>query len=376
MATMSYPAVVVDRANRREARSLFARRRRGWVGVDFGSAAVKMVQLERVGTQWCLAHVRILPRPDLDSLPSHAPLSAPWWSTLDRNEPMRRGFVGRSAACILSASQLDLRAMNLPDGSDTERRAMIHHELLGIFADATPRSFDFWETSVAGPGSEPVLDNVNVLSLPEELASVVVKTLACWGLRCERIDGLPLALARALALFPGLSDNTPLAAVDWGYHSATFCLLVGPRPVFTRNLRDCGFARFHRAVSEALGLPASDVQELLRLYGLKDPSASPTAFSDVQEVIADVTSAAVRDMISELNRTLAYPELHRSGLVPRAIWLFGAGATVRNMAECLASALRIPVETWRLPESAARAGPWPAALLGPAVALSALAWNG
>lgn len=372
---MPHQPIAADRAGGGGKGSLFRRGRSGWIGVDFGSAAVKMAQWERVGTHWRLAYARILPRPDLDSLPAPTQLSTAWWSDLGRNGPLRRGFVGRSAACTVSASQLDLRAMNLPEGSDDERRAMIHHELLGIFGDHPPRSFDFWETSVAGPDGESALDNVNVLSLPEEQASLVVKTLGRWGLRCEQIDGLPLALARALALFPGLAENTPLAAVDWGYHSATFCLVVGPRPVFTRNLRDCGFAKFHQAVREALDLPADDVQELLRLYGLKGSSALDEPLGDVQEVIADVTSAALREMISELNRTLAYPELHRSGLVPQAIWLFGAGATVRNMAECLAAALRIPVEPWRLPEGAAPAGPCPAALLGPAVALSALAWN-
>ena len=74
-----------------------------------------------------------------------------------------------------------------------------------------------------------------------------------------------------------------------------------------------------------------------------------------------------------MNKTLTYPELHRSGLVPVKIWLLGGGATVRNVAALLSARINLPVETWHLPSAeGGTACAVPAAMLGPAMALSAL----
>ena len=151
------------------------------------------------------------------------------------------------------------------------------------------------------------------------------------------------------------------------------------------------------AVSEALGLSIDDAEQLLTTHGVCDPAERKDPLRDVQEVITDVTSGLLSEIVSQLNKTLSYPELHRSGLVPVKIWLLGGGATVRNLAALLSAKIHRSVETWHLPGEGekGRRGerergqvqtltpspfllfsplPPPAAMLGPAIALSALAF--
>jgi actin-like ATPase involved in cell morphogenesis len=109
---------------------------------------------------------------------------------------------------------------------------------------------------------------------------------------------------------------------------------------------------------------------------VSEPAGSDDPLREVQDVLTDIVAAPLAEIVAELNKTLAYPELHRSRLVPQMLWLFGGGATVRNIAEHLSSKTGLPARVWGL---AARgdaqlvtAAP---ALFGPAAALSALAWE-
>ena len=352
---------------------------RGWIGIDLGTSAVKLAQVRRVGARWRLVHARIVRRAPGNGRANLPEEILAWWEDTCQDRQNRAGFVGRRAACVLPASVTDLRAVHLPDGSEPERRAMIAGELESIFsAGAARRTFDFWECRPPAGEEESKLENVNVLSVAEDEAALVAEALGRAGLRCLAIDGLPLALAGAVGMVQPAEAQAPVAAVDWGHASATFSVICAGRPVFTRHFRDCGFGALVSATSEGLGLPADDAEPLLGMHGLPDPASRggdhPDAIREIQEVLADVTSQALGSMVSQLNKSLAYPELHRSRLVPRKIWLFGGGATVRNMAAVLSARVGLPFEAWRLPgaEGPGSLGAVPDALLGPAVALSAL----
>lgn len=352
---------------------------RGWIGIDLGTSAVKLAQVGRVGPRWRLVHARVVRRDPGNGRAGLPEEILGWWEDTCRNRQNRAGFAGRRAACVLPASATDLRPVQLPDGSEPERRAMIAGELESVFsAAASRRTFDFWECQAPAGEEESKLENVNVLSVAEDEAVLVAEALGRAGLRCLAIDGLPLALARAVGMVQPAEPHAPVAAVDWGHTSATFSVISANRPVFTRHLRDCGFGALVSATSEGLGLPAEDAEPLLGMHGLPDPARPggdrADAVREIQEVLADVTSQALGSMVLQLNKTLAYPELHRCRLVPRKIWLFGGGATVRNMAAVLSARVGLPFEAWRLPGSD---GPGslaavPDALLGPALALSAL----
>lgn len=357
---------------------MFLARSKGWIGIDLGTSTVKLAQVEQIAGQFRLARARVVRRTPAGEGNGSAGTAAEWWADVFRRESLRDGFAGRRAACVLSASETDFRAMNLPEGSDAERRAMIANELETVFAgNAGRRAFDFWDTRRQAAAGESALENVNALSVAEDDVVSVVASLSRSGLFCEVLDGLPLALARAIRIVSAPPPGVPVAALDWGRTSATFCIVCDDVPVFTRNLRDCGYSALPGSVAESLGLPVEDAEQLLATHGLCDPANPDDPLRDVQEVLTDVTAEPLGKVVSRLGKTLAYPELHRSRLLPERVWLFGGGATVRNLPAIVSARIGLPVEAWSLPwgDSPAVTGTLPPIeILGTAAALSALAW--
>lgn len=336
----------------------------GWIGIDLGNRAVKLAQVERVGSQLRLVHSRLLARDADDE--THRPAIA-WWEEVLRSDGCFDGFRGTQAACVLPASMTELRAMNLPEGSEPERRAMVGNELAA--SGLASRVFGFWDSHPPAAQGPTSLENVNVVSLLEEEASCVATMLEDAGVVCNVIDGLPLTLARAVQLASLAAPAKPVAAVDWGYTSATFCLLCDRRPIFTRRLRDCGFGLMAAAVRDALAVSHADAEQLLARYGFCGAQTHDGPLRDVQEVLAEIVFEPLAAMVAELDKTLSYPELHRAQVVPQQIWLFGGGATVRNVGPLLSARLGRDVLSWRMPAAEAAA---PIELLGPAIALSLL----
>ncbi len=355
-------------------------RQKGWIGVDLGTCAVKIAQVEKVGSRYRLAAALVISRPEPETggvapdLPAAAASPSPLaWAQRTREE-LRRDFTGRRAACMLSLDRGELRPMNLPPGSPPERRAMIAAELSETYeAGLEGRVFDYWDARSAEGAAGSSLENVHVLSLAEADAAEAAAVLGRLGLRCEVIDGLPPALARAVAMAQPEAAE-PVAAVDWGAHTATLCLVHQGTAVYTRQLRDCGFVALPSAVQRALGLSTHDARQLLCTYGVVDPSAGGDRWAELRHVLSDIVAEPVAALVAEIQRTLAYPELHRAGLLPGRVWLFGGGATVRNIAPYLRAKIGLPVEPWRLEGPGDRMGAEPV-LMGPAAALSALAWE-
>ena len=356
---------------------MFSNRRKGWIGIDLGARAIKMAQVQRVGSHLRLAAARVIPRPAISGDAGSLSSAGDWWAEVCKSAS-RSGFAGRQAACVVPMGMTDLQSLPLPDGTLAERRTMIAGELESMFAGgAEGRSFDFWDTSMAEDAGQANRENVAVMSLGNEDAAAATSALSHAGLRCHVIDGLPLTLARAVRMVTSAMPAEPVAALDWGYSSVTFCIVQAGRPVFTRQLRDCKFSDLPNCISRTLKLSEEDAQQLLATHGVIDPAGRDDTLRSVQEVVADVVGEPIAGILAEVAKTLSYLKLHRSNLTPERLWLFGGGATVKNIAPYLAAKAGLETAVWRLPgDSAGRRadGGAPLELLGNAVALSALAW--
>jgi Tfp pilus assembly PilM family ATPase len=349
--------------------------RKGWIGIELGTRALKVAQVERAKGKARIAASAVLyrndPAPEGESL---------GWSEHDLAAALALdpNFTGCKTACVLPMHRTPLHAFTIPAGDRAERRAMLVHEIAatasGNEADA---EFDFWEVEGAASSAAAGGGNVCTMSVSRAAVSEITHHLSKAGLVCEVLDGLPFALARAVSLAYGEQHSAPVAAVDWGDASSTFCLIANERLIFTRHLRNCGLGLLVDAVRQALNVSEEDVRHILNRYGLPDPQQPNGDDAQLQTIVAEAGAEQLNEIAEELRKTMAYLRMQFAALFPQQICLMGAGAGVRNVAGFLSRETGINVELWRLP--VAVAAPRPvlesgAEPLGIAVALSALAW--
>lgn len=353
---------------------MMALRQTGWIGVDVGTHAVKLAQVRRRrGGGLQLAEALVIRRQDpwpgddqSPPLPSSAEIGA--------GLSLGRAFRGRQAAAVLSMACCDARGCHLPEAPPAEQRALVAQELETVYPDAwQTREFDFWPLGLPAEGQ--AAENAIAFSMPRAWSQQVAEDLGSARLVGEVLDALPLALARAIEIGAPGESRVPVAAVDWGCQRATLCIVLAGRPRFVRCLRDSGFARVTVAMCQALSVNADEAQYLLSDHGLPGPASD--AGDELPRVIEEVTAGPCDMFLAELQRTIAFLRQQRRALAPSKLWLFGAGATVRNVAEYCSQKIGLPAVVWdfpcseRQPDGGHR---WPSPLLASAIALSSLVW--
>jgi len=352
---------------------LFHRPCNGWIGVDVGTATIKLAQVERRGNRWRLAASLIVQRDDVSAGQSNDSEGLVQ-RALRSVATMTAGFKGRRTACLLPTSVMEFQTFDIPDSSDDETEQMIQQELEGSAeGDGEPREFGFWRTSDSSTKKD--VSPVTVVSVSRRIASAAAAGLLDAGLRCQVIDGLPFALSRAASMALPNHEVQPVATLSWGYSSALLTIAKNGQPVFARSLRDCSLSEWINPICENLGISPDECRHMLAMYGLNASPNRPAA-EDVSEAISQLTADPLNRIVDELRKTLSYVQQQFPNLVPDRLLLFGGGATIRNIAATLTQSVGIESTVWQLtPELADRPESIDPsqALLGPAIALSALA---
>jgi Tfp pilus assembly PilM family ATPase len=359
---------------------MFGDCRKGWIGIDWAAQALKLAQVERGRGELGIAASAIVERHSDARGTGESTAAVPPWSADDLRTALTSDprFSGRRAACVLPMHLTDLRPVSVPPGTAVERYAMVRNEIAsGAGDDGEETEFDFWDSD--GGDASPGAGNVNTLSVSRRVVNEVTRTLSQAGLDCEVLDGLPLAMNRAVGLMYGPCYAAPVAVLDWGFASSTFCVVCNGGLLFTRHLRNCGLVKLFETTRQTLNLSDEDVMEVLARYGLPGGDRQDGNAGEIQAAIAETAGPHLHEIGEELWRTIAYAGTQHSGIVLERLCLLGDGASVRHGDYFLSRKLGLPVDRWGLPAATATpfglAEGW-SARLGGAVALSALAWSG
>jgi type IV pilus assembly protein PilM len=354
--------------------------RLGWIGVDIGTRTVKLAQAVRsadvVRLHRAVVVQRPTPWPDEDGLGLAEP---------DRSDTEIRaaleggGFTGRSAACLLPMNVCELRGLNVPQGDERERRAMIANELAEDWAErSATMEFDYWELNV--DRDAPTVDgfNINVLAVSRPWISRVNNDCQQARLDCWAVDGGPLATARAVGLAANLRGSARALAIDWGFSNVTLSVVGGDRALYVRRIQQCGFHKCLEAIQAALGVTLDQAQHLASTEGVVSPDVAASGRAEIQSAITAAVADTIDAVVEQIRRTLQFVELQRRHLRPTSVWLLGGGASLRNIGPHLSTILDMPVSIWDVPVEATascalRRGQ--TALFANAFALSALAWR-
>ncbi len=339
----------------------------GWLGFDLGGATVKSAQAVRTSGGVRIRSAAIVPRRErwiADELTADNPLASAdeMQTAAALGESPRRG----PAAAVLSMSLCEAALVAAPAGSQRDAS-----ELAAIVESELHQSLDGhilanWAT----PWDQ---DKRNVIAVPAAWSDQASRDIGAGRWNCRVVDALPWALSRAVRLVESPAEPRPVIALDWGYSRATLCLIHEGVPALVRCLKNCAFQQVIASVQQALRVPELDAERLLADRRIAADPESPAA-----TVLADAIVEPLERLQRELARTLTFWQGQARGVKPEIAFLFGGGASLAELAPRLAQSLHIDVQVWDLPaENPANAERMPPAhLLGPAIAASALAWEG
>jgi type IV pilus assembly protein PilM len=344
-----------------------------------GTHSVKLAQVAREGASVRLAHAAVIQRttswPGDDKLAFEQPMAS--FQEIRAALECSR-FVGRDAVAALPMNVCQLRGLNVPPGIDQERRTMAADELAEDWAEKkVPMEFDFWELDAAAEKT-PDSFNVNILAASRPWVSQLWRDCRSSRLDCWGIDGVPLAMARAVGLAGGRDGGRRALAIDWGYSNTTLCIVSDQRPLYSRRIHDCSFGKVLDAIMQRFAVNLDEAQHLVDLDGLAAPDGVPSQDPATQAAITDAVSVILDGLIHQIRRTLQFTETQRRHLQPAAVWLMGGGASIHNLGSYLAHEIELPVNIWSLPpatEPIPCAREQRAAVFSSAAALSALAWR-
>ena len=140
---------------------------------------MKLAQTVRDGARVRLHRAAVIQRPTSWTGDDGLALEQPITSYPEIRAAIECGdFAGRNAICALPMNVCQLRSLNVPPGSDQERRTIIADELAEDWAELrNPMEFDFWETEPGKTEKGTDSFNVNVLATSRLWISQVVARL-------------------------------------------------------------------------------------------------------------------------------------------------------------------------------------------------------
>lgn len=315
----------------------------GWLGIDFGSAAIKVVQLRRRrGQLECLQDVWLEP-PNFQEEPD-----LPFGTASDNFSP---------TAIVTSMSWVEMEVDTSWDVSGSSPTPLLSSNSQDCSAVLAP--------TVA---SQQPLQPRRVSIVPE-LAHWLGSQFLQSGYEPKLIDAPPWTLSRALTLFDDSYFEETGAILDWSATSPLLVIQHRGLPQFARTINCGGLAQLTETLRQRLNLDLSATTHYLHRLNAE---VSQTATGKRQ---ADWTKSLITPLIQqladELNRSMNYLRWQCRELLPKSLIVSGGAASIPMLVEELQLALDIPIQVWRLPScDGYELGP----IAAQAAALSALEW--
>ena len=354
------------------------RQQTGWIGIDIGSATVKVAQLARSGGKLRVIAHSIVPRSATEAPEETESEFESLYSAsgeIGAAVALAKGLRGRRAALTMPMGVCDLHHVESQGEFDEDLDSIVRHAIESTTqASADHLQFDVWPAARHENSESRV--RWNVLAVARPWSDQYYSDIACNKLACETIDGLPHSLARAVGLGNRSPLTVPIAALDWGFRQATLCIVHEGEPVYARVLKGCGLESIITALSSGLEIRSEEAYSLLQKHGLNGLSIHSS--NELATLVTELIAEPFDQLEKELSRTLAYIAGLRRGIKPQQILVFGGGGLIQGLEKHLTRRIKIETRVWGLEpfqESDGSAKLENQCLYGPALALSALAWE-
>lgn len=302
--------------------SVFKREQNRLVGLDIGSASVKLVELRGSLPDLELKTIALVSvkNDDPDSTSERAVSMI-----LDSNT-----LGSRRVAMSVSGPKVAVRDLRFPKMDPSEIQGAVRYEGSQVIAfDIDDCYVDY---SILDSEDETA-DTMDVLFVAAGKSTVDSRTRMLDALGLEpRVVGVDmLVLLEALVTRPHLPET--VAVLDVGASSTGIGITrAGFRP-FIRDL-DIAGDTYTEAISDSLGIPLGEAETA--------KVAESRRSSAVERVIQGVTG----QLVGEIKRSLVYYQTRGHGSKIERVFLCGGSSRLPGLADTVQEALGIPVELW------------------------------
>lgn len=322
-------------------------RKRTCIGIDVGATGVRAVQLEWIDGTWCATHVARTERGPTDGDPTEIDLSevAPRLRRLVSGE----SFAGRSAVTAVQSPLIEFHSLELPEqvfhAGHEETRDVVRWELSRLL-NKEPELIEssHWmlpPTPAPGP---------NAMGAAAHCEPIVAFCSLCKeaGLRCERVDAMPMAVQRFGMYLRHWIHRQVWGVLDLGARGSRLVLSVGDVPVLTRDI-GTGGAAWTAAIAEALQVSHKAAEIHKREHGIAstprgaraDDAGLPS--SKLSGLVFGALRQQLGALAAEIKRSYEYILSRYSTCEAADLVLVGGGAAMPHLAGYLGRSLGITV---------------------------------
>lgn len=304
------------------------------VGVDFGSSAVRAVEVAGVGTKRpSILRFFTMPLPE-GAVKNGEVLEVNTVAAALRQLWAAAKFSSKEVVLGVGNAKVLVRDLSVPKLSKREiRESLPTHVQEMLPVPVSDALLDFYPVSEAASETGPVVNGLLVAAIKDPvLANVRAVQLA--GLTPVGVDLIPFALTRLTSPARMMGN---VAHIDIGARTTNVIVTIAGVPHFVRILANGG-QDLTSALADRLGISDTEAENLKRSVGLGGINVAPEHAPAVA-IIREVTGT----LLTSLRNTLSYFANTRQNEPYSGIVLTGGGAQLYGLADALSEMTRIPV---------------------------------
>lgn len=297
------------------------------IGLDIGSASIKLAELAPVGKKWKLLTMASIPSP------------ANWMSNQKANSALivsdiiklckEAGVHGRRVVIALPEEQVSSHIIELPTMDDSEVEQALQWQVeqyIPMPLDQAVWSYQIVRRDAVGSEGIEVLIAAVAKSMVEFYRSVAESA----GLEVLALETELMSTARSV-----LPANPQLAMiVDIGSNSTDIGLVQNGNLLFTRAIPTASMA-FNRAIETGLGLESAQAEEYKNTYGFSN--------NHLEGKLMEAMSPVLNMIIEELKKTIDFYSSKHHGETIKFITLSGGAAAIPEIVGQISAKLGLEV---------------------------------
>ncbi len=287
------------------------------IGLDFGSAGVKMLQLTPTDSGF-----RVQAGGQYE-LPAELPLEGPerQAALIEAVRQIRESspFAGRDVVVGLPETAMQFKSVRMPKMPPDELARAVAWEAADRFESSQGLTVRHICAGEVHQGDE-TRQEVILMAAAESAINGCMDVLAACGMRPAACEPSPIALARSFARHYRREADQQVARVviDLGASSTKVMIMRGHHVCFYRRL-ELGGAAMNRAVAAKLNITPTEAAALRRQLGAEADPARATA-------VSDALRAVLADIAREIGLCLRYYSVTFRGNRPEHIHVCGGEA--------------------------------------------------